>query len=71
MYVSGEPRAMKVCAVVRTKTITTRSGRSSGQDSEATNSPRPEREREQEPVEKAGRSRRHVRCGSATPEHYD
>jgi hypothetical protein len=37
-------------------------------DSEATNLPEPEKEREQEPVVKAGNSRRHVCCGPATPE---
>src|SRR2546426_1121316 len=39
-------------------------------DSEANNSPRPERARGQEHVGKAGNSRRCVRCGPATPERY-
>jgi len=39
-------------------------------DSEANNSPRPERARGQEHVGKAGNSRRCVCCGPATPERY-
>ena len=39
-----------------------------GNDSEANDLPGPERAREQQPVDKAGDSRRRVRCCSATPE---
>jgi hypothetical protein len=35
-----------------------------------TNLPRPEKERGQEPVKKAGNSRRHVCWSPATPERY-
>ncbi len=66
-----EPDEVKVCAVVRTDRIANvRWLGFRATDPKANNLPRPERERGQEHVRKAGSNRRRVCCCPATPERY-